>query len=958
MNLTIHTYGYIDAMYNTMQAIAMFQQSDAYLYLVQGVWFCMGCFYAVQIAGSTHLGQFKSHIYRVLGICIIVNGLLLPSTHMIIKDHISKDTAKVDHIPLAFAIPVGILEEFGYIITRGFEQAFRPFSNQKFDYFNYGLLFGQRLKQEVKNVRIKDPVNVNNMREFVKRCVVLPAMIGYSFTKEELFATDNIWKLLKEKAGGLRRVKLFEPKSRQYESMTCKEAVAYLERHLFPQEEERILVKFASKSFNQANDQGTYFTYVAKGMPRNPDLGATLHMKHYFKNNIKKAYEVGSAEDLLKQQMMINAISNFRSGSYAVARARMQHESSSLIGSDMASIYLPLMLVVFKCIVYGAFIFVVPMILMSGGFTKYMTYLVIIVSLQLWPALNAILNMIMETYSDFAEGSRQVMSYAAVSTMYKKIDTIVTIAASLQMLVPFLSFWLTKLGGDGIMHLAGNIVGGVQSVSGGVGSEVATNNKSFDNYSSGNQQYGNTSSNKVDTSMQYFDGTNRAQYADGTGEFITQSGEQVFSGGSGYTSSVGNRKLSEADDTQTQLSQGTQIMDSIVDSDRRSLSNTKGTTMSRTSDYVENVLDKMQQGQNFNFEELGEQGKSARKVIDHAQSLSKTYGYDNRQAANAALKAAVTAGTPFSGITGSGASITAEGAISASNESNQSLQDGVNDSKGQSTSEDYNNLIKVASNENWSREQGIDQSVSQGVHAASMEEQRAEKQLAVNQERAEQYHRAENWQRTHGASSNNDVRHEVQQDLEKAYGVSSKEAHDMIERGDPRYRQVWQNRINHRVADVLSSVSAGHSRVTGDSATSRLNEASNNYEQQVNNQSAQNFATAKNVAYNEMGGINYDQVKENIGSKEQQLKGQFQKMQYENSGNYQAIQEENLASAQGTQQEVNIREADRIGQGRFARTAGEVSKAMTKGGAFGPIDVQVGGDKNPSTVKPLDDNKD
>lgn len=83
---------------------------------------------------------------------------------MVIKDHISKDTAKVDHIPLAFAVPVGILEEFGYIITRGFEQAFRPFSNQKFDYFNYGLLFGQRLKQEVKNVRIKDPVNVNNMR--------------------------------------------------------------------------------------------------------------------------------------------------------------------------------------------------------------------------------------------------------------------------------------------------------------------------------------------------------------------------------------------------------------------------------------------------------------------------------------------------------------------------------------------------------------------------------------------------------------------------------------------------------------------------------------------------------------------------------------------------------------------------------------------------------------------------
>lgn len=945
MNLTIHTYGYIDAMYNTLQAIAMFKQSNAYLYLVQGVWFCMGCFYAVQLAASSHLGQFKSHIYRVLGLCIIVNGLLLPSTHMIIKDHISKDTAKVDHIPLAFAVPVGILEEFGYIITRGFEQAFRPFSNQKFDYFNYGLLFGQRLKQEVKNVRIKDPVNVNNMRQFVKRCVVLPAMIGYRFTKEELFATDNIWKLVKDNAGGLRRVELFEPQTRKYESMTCKEAAAYLERHLFPQEEERILVKFASRSFNQANDSGTYFNYDGKGHLKNPDLEASLYMKHYFKNNIKKAYRVGSAENVLKQQMMINAISNFKSGSYAVARARMQHESSSLIASDMASIYLPLMLVVFKCIVYGAFIFVVPMILMSGGFAKYMTYLVIIVSLQLWPALNAILNMIMETYSDFAEGSRQVMSYAAVSTMYKKIDTIVTIAASLQMLVPFLSFWLTKLGGDGIMHLAGNIVGGVQSVSGGVGSEVATNNKSFDNYSSGNQQYGNTSANKVDTSMQYFDGTNRGQYADGTGEFITQSGEQVFSGGSGYTASVGNRKLSEADDIQTQLSQGTQIMDSMLESDRRSLSDAKGTTISRTSDWAESVLDKRQQGQNFNFEELGEQGQSAKRIIDHAENLSKTYGYDNRQAAEAAVKASASFGTPLMGITGSGASVSVDGAVSATNLTNQSLEDRINDSQGQSTSEDYNNLVKVASNENWSREQGIDQSVSQGVHAASMEEQRAEKQFAVTKDKTEQYHRAENWQRTNSASANNDVRHEVQQDLEKAYGVSSKEAHDMIERGDPRFRQVWQNRINHSAANVLASVSAGHSRVTGDSATARLNTASNNYEQQVNNQSAKNSATAKNVAHNEMRGVNYDQVQENIGMKEQQLKGQFYKMHHENSGTYQAVQEANLDSTSGMQQEVNIREADRIGQGWTA-------KNLVKGGVL--FDDGIGGDKNPSTIKPSD----
>ncbi|WP_121543479.1 hypothetical protein [Candidatus Rickettsia colombianensi] len=227
-----------------------------------------------------------------------------------------------------------------------------------------------------------------------------------------------------------------------------------------------------------------------------------------------------------------------------------------------------------------------------------------------------------------------------------------------------------------------------------------------------------------------------------------------------------------------------------------------------------------------------------------------------------------------------------------------------------------------------------------------MEVQRTERQLAVTQDKTEQYHRAENWQRTHGTSANNDVRHEVQQNLERAYGVSSKEAHDMIERNDPRFRQVWQNRIDHRAANVLASVSAGHSRVTGDNASSRLNEASSNYEQQVDKQAIQNFATAKNVAYNEMGGINYDQAKADIGIKEQELKGQFQKIQYENSGTYQAMQEKNLESAQATQEAVNIREEDRIGQGWTANN-------LVKGGAV--FDDGIGGVKNPSTIKPSDD---
>lgn len=73
MNLTIHTYGYIDVMYNTLQAIAMFHQSDAYLYLVQGVWFCMGCFYAVHLVQEVRILGNSSLIFIE---CLVFASLL------------------------------------------------------------------------------------------------------------------------------------------------------------------------------------------------------------------------------------------------------------------------------------------------------------------------------------------------------------------------------------------------------------------------------------------------------------------------------------------------------------------------------------------------------------------------------------------------------------------------------------------------------------------------------------------------------------------------------------------------------------------------------------------------------------------------------------------------------------------------------------------------------------------
>ena len=938
MNLTMHTYGYLDALYNTLQALAMFRNAAFYTELVQSVCFISGCYYAVKIASSTSAGDFKSNAYKILGMTILINALLLPTAPMIIKDHVTKRIVKVDNIPVAFAFPIGVMEEFGYIITRGFEQVFRPFSGDKgFDYFNYGLLFGQRLKQDIKNIRIKDPEFVSNMRNFRKRCIILPAMIGYQFTKEQLAETKDIWGLVSTKAGYLTRVDIYLGANRT--SMSCKEAVDYFERNAWPKEKNRIFDKFSNTDFARANSGETY---------RNTSNNGHSSLNTFFENNVRKAYGNNSASKAIEQQMMINSLSDYRSSDYGVARARMQQESSSLLSSDMASIYLPMMLVVFKCIVYGSFIFLVPMLILSGGLRKYKSYLIVVVSLQLWPALNAILNMIIETYSNLSQGSTMLLSYSTASTIYNRVDSIVSVAAGLQMIIPFLAMWLTNLGAGGIMHLAGNIVGGMQSISGTIGSELATNNRSLDNLNVGNQQRNMVSSNKYDQTMSYFAGVNHGMYGDGTMETITASGQQIFGGGAGVTSSVGHRKLQEDNSVLEQISQGTQVADSLLSADKRSYSNAKSNTITQSIEWVANLAERQHAGESFNYDKLGEQGQSAKRVIGHAESLMEQYGYDKRQAANIAVKAALKGGTPE--ILPISVSLSAEAGVSASNETNQHTQDSNSDSREKSASEDYNNIIKVASNENWAKEHNIDQSLGEAVRTSSAVEQRAEQQLSKSQERSDQYHAAETLLRTQSASSSQDVRHIVQQDIQNQYGVSAKEAHDMIERNDPRVDTVWNARVNRKVEKLLASISVDKERIAGEAAATQLDNASDQYNQQVSNSNVSNEARVRNKAYNKMQGKTYDSVKEDMRVKNDQLKGQSYNVQHQNSRINQAITEENQQLVEAKQARVNKLEKNRIGQGDAAQIVGAITETLTTGGIFGQIGA-IGGPTNPSTKK-------
>ncbi|MGV2432086.1 MAG UNVERIFIED_CONTAM: conjugal transfer protein TraG N-terminal domain-containing protein [Rickettsiaceae bacterium] len=119
MELTIYTYGHIDAMFYVLNGIGMLMNSKFAEMLIAAIAFIATSYYGLQAAYAGSSGNAKGHIIKVAGMIIIINALILPKTSMIIIDNVTKQKDKVDNLPFGFAIPIGFMESFGNILTAG-----------------------------------------------------------------------------------------------------------------------------------------------------------------------------------------------------------------------------------------------------------------------------------------------------------------------------------------------------------------------------------------------------------------------------------------------------------------------------------------------------------------------------------------------------------------------------------------------------------------------------------------------------------------------------------------------------------------------------------------------------------------------------------------------------------------------------------------------------------------------
>jgi len=901
MNLTIYTYGYAKTIFNSLTAIAMLRNSSFYPAIINVAALATVIYYAWHMAASR--SPWQQYVYKVMGMIVLINALLLPKTSMNVKDNVTKELYRADNIPVAFALPIGILENIGHLVTIGFEQAFTTVDGRtSFNYYNYGTAFGARLARDVLNIKINDPEYVSNMNHFIKRCVILPAMIGKQFTKEDLVATDNIWQLVKGEAGSLTRMQMVKDGKKSLP--TCAEATSYFEKKMLDQQVglPAILSGLSAKYKGAGKD-------IAVGSTA---TNATL--SNNIKNQINALYAPGiGVDNMLKNNLLISALNDYRSGSFPVTRAKMQYEAGGLISGDLADHILTGMLIVIKNILYGCFIFVVPLMLIGGGFAKYRMWITLCLSVQFWPALYAMLNMLI----DSAYEPAHIVSYSSWATQKMRMDSMASVAANLMLLIPFLALWVTRMSESGLIHLAGSVLSTASSATAASAAEKSTGNVSWDNVSAGNESRNNLSSNKYDNSMQYLSGVNNSIRPDGSMERINPTGEVISTSGAGYTTSSGESAYRSSDGIASAANEAIRQEQQQSDMASSSFSIAKETQMMQEAQVLKSISEQYKSDNGYNIDSSTDSGQELVRGLNAIDRMSASNDYSWNQNAMGYLAAEGSLGKKIGGIFGG--SISIGGRMEASNSSHQS-EGRVGELVLDDTTHDRSsNNIRASQNSAFLESIGVDRNSQESLRSSYSETSRLSEELAVHQQNIDSYNAALEYNKTQSLEYSKDEFQSVVNAYREKYGVSDALAHREVAAGTIEAREIFTDISKANFGEIIGRINSSKEH-----AASRdiENNFSKTHESKLNKTPS---AEIDQYALN-YGMKSKDAIEVNIEEKKQNIQDRYESQKAEADLQYQETVSANKAKAKEKEAELDKYEEDRIGSGKVSRAFGGLGK--------------------------------
>lgn len=475
----IFTVGGGDYLVNVFQAVAAWTGNGGYKSLLQVVMVMGLGLSAITLAFNQ---DWRAWINWFLGATLIYSCLMVPRLDVHVTDRLNPSLApaNVGNVPLGLALMASFTSQVGDYLTGSAEVVFGLPGD--LNYSKNGMIYGARLYDATRSLRISDPEFAANLDEHFRQCVFYDVLLG-RYSMKELAETSDIWTTIAP--GSQARAQRFltrDTGTGQVTSniITCREAYDALN----------------AQWAGLIDGMGTVF-----GRQLYPNQTAALAKAKLFAD-LPVAYQYlagvsANATEIFKQTLTINAMSQAMhsmaatSGAgnvdvYAQTRADIQTERTYGSIASNAMKWVPLLNVVLTVLFYALFPVLFPLFLLpKTGPLALKGYVTGFFYLAAWGPLFVILHMML-MYKGAADMSAVAggngLSLASFTGMTDVNSDIGLLAGYLIASVPFLAGGVAK-GAMAISHHATSYLNPSQNAAEEAAREASTGNVSLGNTS-------------------------------------------------------------------------------------------------------------------------------------------------------------------------------------------------------------------------------------------------------------------------------------------------------------------------------------------------------------------------------------------------------------------------------------------------------------------------------------------
>jgi conjugal transfer mating pair stabilization protein TraG len=479
----IYAYQNSDSLFGIFNAAAAIHASSDYMAAAAAVAFCGFAAALIAYAFAPEKLQGWKWLATVL---LVFSVLIVPRVTVGIVDKTGGSAVKVvANVPFGVAMLGSITSTIGHTLTGLFETAFQVIPGvgglpSELTYEKNGLMFGNRLIRDTGSVVFQDPNFRTDLINYIHNCTMYDLIDG-TVDPGAFSGSDDVWTLMGTPnparfttltgAGGAVTVD------------TCPNAYTNLNGRL-PAQITRI--------------QGKLAFQLNPTLPSAAAAGAIAGQiqQAYVKNSIANA--AATAADLIRQNAVLNAINDTSSiiGQkvndpasmvLAVGRAQAvaQQNATWLNYGKVAEQALPVFRNVIEAVTYALFPLLVLLLLLTSGretMIAFKGYAAILIWIQLWPPLYAVLNYMASIYAaydlaaaaDLGTGAK-ALSLQTASTIYSRAISGEAVVGYLAISIPFIAWAALKRMENFGTALVGGLSGLQGMLSGSTGAAAVGN---------------------------------------------------------------------------------------------------------------------------------------------------------------------------------------------------------------------------------------------------------------------------------------------------------------------------------------------------------------------------------------------------------------------------------------------------------------------------------------------------